>query len=99
LKEEDLFSSLNNESLANWVFDFYSKKYVNKNYRLDFAMKLGLKDLTYMKRLYEELNIPGFILDGALDLCRVTMQQEQEGEILDFSHAARTMYRFVGLDE
>ncbi len=98
-KQEDLFEILNCESLANWVFDFYSKKYVNKNYHLDFALALGLKDLSYMKRLYEELNIPGFILDGALDLCRVSLQDQKDGEVLDFSYPCQTMYEYVGLDK
>lgn len=96
---EALFGILNNEALANWVFDFYSKKYVDRNYRLDFALSLGLKDLSYMKRLYEELNIPGFILDGALDLCRVTLAEQKDGETLDFSHPCRKMDRFVGNKE
>lgn len=96
---ENLYGILNNEALANWVFDFYSKKYVARNYRLDFALAFGLKDLGYMKRLYEELNIPGFLLDGALDLCRVTLQGQKPGEVLDFSHACREMDRFVGNKE
>ena len=96
---QSLYGILNNESLANWVFDFYSKKYVDRNYRLDFALALGLKDLGYMKKLYEELNIPGFILDGALDLCRVTLSGQKEGEVLDFSHPCREMDRLVGNKE
>ncbi len=93
---KSLYNILNNDSLANWVFDFYSKKYVDRNYRLDFALALGVKDLGYMKKLYEELNIPGFILDGALDLCRVTLSGQKEGEVLDFSHPCREMDRMVG---
>jgi 3-hydroxyisobutyrate dehydrogenase-like beta-hydroxyacid dehydrogenase len=82
--------------LANWVFNFYAKKYVTKEYRLDFALALGTKDLSYMKRLYEELNIPGFLLDGALDLCRVSLKAEKPGEVLDFSYPCQTMYELVG---
>lgn len=96
---EKSFEILNNETLPNWVFDFYSKKYVSKQYRLDFALALGLKDLSYMKRLYEELNVPGFILDGALDLCRVTLKDEKPGEVLDFSHPCRQMDRYLGNKE
>jgi len=97
-KQKDLYDILNGETLANWVFHFYSQKYVEKNYHLDFALSLGLKDLTYMKRLFEELNIPGFMLDGALDMCRVSLKSEKEGETLDFSYPCQTMYEFVGLD-
>ena len=92
-----VYDCLNNDIFDNWVFQFYSEKYLAENYRLDFAMQLGLKDLTYMKRLYEENNIPGFLLDGALDLCRATMKEQKDGEVLDFSHADRTMREFLKL--
>ena len=95
---DQLFDILNCEALANWVFNFYAEKYVAKNYRLDFALALGTKDLGYMKKLYEELNIPGFILDGALDLCRVTLKDEKPGEVLDFSYPCQTMREMVKLD-
>jgi len=64
---------------------------------MDFALELGLKDLNYMKRLCDDLNIPGFILDGAIDLCRVALK-EGRGKKLDFSHAGNTMYEYVGLE-
>ncbi len=91
LHKKDVYAALNNEIFDNWVFQFYSDKYVKEEYRLDFAMALGLKDLSYMKRLYEEANVPGFLLDGALDLCRVSLLGEKPGEVRDFSYAAQTM--------
>jgi hypothetical protein len=57
-------------------------------------LKLGLKDLAYMKRLFEDINVPAFLLDGALDLLRVSMK-EGAGKPLDFSHACATMYEFM----
>jgi len=98
MPQDQLHDILNCEALANWVFDFYSKKYVAKNYHLDFALALGTKDLAYMKKLYEELNIPGFLLDGALDLCRVALKSEKPGEVLDFSYPCQTMYELVKMD-
>jgi len=99
MSQEQLFDILNCDALSNWVFNFYAKKYVSKEYRLDFALALGTKDLAYMKRLYEELNIPGFMLDGALDLCRVSLKSQKPGEVLDFSYPCQTMYEFVKLDK
>ena len=99
ISQEQLFDILNCEALDNWVFKFYAKKYVEKNYHLDFALALGTKDLAYMKKLYEELNVPGFLLDGALDLCRVALKDEKPGEVLDFSYPCHTMYEFVKLDK
>lgn len=97
-EQNDLYDILHCETLDNWILRFYGDKYVNKNYRLDFALALGLKDLTYMKKLFEELNIPGFMLDGALDLCRVSLKSQREGEVLDFSYPCQTMYEFAGID-
>jgi 3-hydroxyisobutyrate dehydrogenase-like beta-hydroxyacid dehydrogenase len=97
--EEQLFNILNCEALSNWVFHFYAKKYVSKEYKLDFALALGTKDLAYMKRLCEELNVPGFMLDGALDLCRTSLKGQKPGEVLDFSYPCQTMYEFVKLDK
>lgn len=94
---EEFYDIVNCETLANWVLDFYGKKYVKQNYRLDFALALGTKDLAYMKRLYEELNIPGFILDGALDLCRMTLTRQKQGEVLDFSTPAEMIYEMLGV--
>lgn len=95
---QELYDILNCETLDNWIFRFYGDKYVNKNYRLDFALALGLKDLTYVKRLFDEQNIPGFMLDGALDLCRVTLQSQKAGEVLDFSYPCQTLYDYVGIE-
>lgn len=97
-KQEELYDILNCETLDNWVFQFYSDKYVKKDYRLDFALALGLKDLSYVKKLFEELNIPGFMLDGALDMCRVALKAQKPGETLDFSYPCQTMYEFAGVD-
>lgn len=94
ISPEETYNVFNNDIFSNWVFQFYSDKYVKKDYRMDFNLALGLKDLTYMKRLCESLNIPGFLLDGGLDLLRVALK-EGKGKQLDFSHACATMYEFV----
>lgn len=99
IDQETLYKVLNSEFFDNWFFQFYSKKYINKNYHMDFALKLGLKDLTYMKKLCDSLNVPGFMLDGAIDLCRVALKEGNDRGIeQDMSHVADTMYQYVGLD-
>ena len=93
---EKLAEVIGESVLANWTSNFYNKKYVSRDYHLDFALKLGTKDLSYMKRIYEEFNVPGFILDGALDLCRVSLGDQKEGEPpIDFSYPCETMYRLL----
>lgn len=94
----DLYQVLNTEFYDTWFFQFYSKKYVNRNYPMDFALQLGLKDLTYMKKLCDEINVPGFMLDGAIDLCRVALKEgKDKGMMQDMSHVADTMYQYCGL--
>ncbi len=94
---EEFYGIVNNETLSNWVLGFYGEKYVKQAYRLDFALALGTKDLAYMKRLYEDLNIPAFILDGALDLCRMTLARQKADEVLDFSTPAAMLYEMLGV--
>ena len=97
--KEQLFDILNCESLDNWVFRFYTDKYVTEQTdRLDFALALGTKDLSYVKRLYEDLNIPAFILDGALNLCRFALKDQQPGEVLDFSYPYKAMCNMLKLE-
>lgn len=94
ISPEETYKVFDNDVFNNWVFRFYGEKYVKKDYRMDFAMKLGLKDLSYMKRLFDNINVPAFVLDGALDLLRVSLK-EGEGQMLDFSAAGATMYDYV----
>ncbi len=96
MPREQLYGILNCEPLSNWMFHFYSKKYVAGEYPLDFALSLGTKDLAYMKKLCNALNVPGFILDGALDLCHEALKAQKPGEALDFSYPCKTMSELVG---
>jgi len=98
MNEKDVYDGLNNEIFDNWVFQYYSKRYVSHDYWTGFSLENGIKDLSYMKRLYEEQNIPGFVLDGALDLARVTKLQQDGDEKLEMAHMARTMYRLLGFE-
>ena len=96
LEAETLYDVLYTEFFDNWFFRFYSKKYVNRTYDLDFSLDLGLKDLMYMKKLCDEIGVPGFMLDGAIDLCRITLKGKQDGhEVKDMSSIADTMYKLT----
>ena len=92
---KNLFEIMNESFLGNWIFDFYGKKIVNRDYRMDFALKLGLKDMVYVKKLYEEFNVPAFALDGILNLLRTSLKDGKGAK--DFSQCAETMYEFFGL--
>ena len=96
LEPEKLYDILNTEFFDNWFFQFYSKKYVNKTYSLDFSLDLGLKDLMYMKKLCDDIGVPGFMLDGAIDLCHIALKEKRDkNEVKDMSSIADTMYRLT----
>ena len=99
LDEQTVYDGLNNEIFDNWVFQYYSKRYVSHDYFTGFSLNNGIKDLSYMKRLYEELNVPGFVLDGALDLARVTLLEQTPDKPLEFAHMAHTMYELFGFKD
>ena len=91
-----LYRLLSTEFFDNWFFRFYSEKYVKKDYRMDFALELGLKDLSYIKELCDTLNIPGFMLDGALDLCRVSLKESRDARLIaDMSQVAETVSQYI----
>lgn len=98
IRPQDLFDAFEASGLHNWTSNFYNQKYVKRDYRLDFALQLGTKDLSYLKRIYEEYNLPGFILDGALDLCRVSLMDQEEGKPpIDMSYPCETVYKMLGM--
>ncbi|WP_077534579.1 NAD(P)-dependent oxidoreductase [Massiliimalia massiliensis] len=93
---KNLFKVMNDGPFHNWVFDFYGKKFVNKDYHMDFALELALKDMTYVKRLYDKFNVPAFLLDGGLDLMRAAVKDGRGKH--DTSEIAATMYEYLGLE-
>lgn len=90
-----LYEILDCDALDNWMFRFYGAKYKNREYSLDFALELGKKDLTYMERLFKELDLSRFMLDGALQLCQKTLDNCKEGEVPDFSYPCEYMYELI----
>ena len=70
--------------------------FVEKNYRMDFALELALKDMVYMKNLYEKFNVPAFLLDGGLSLLREAVKDGRGKN--DTSEMAAVMYEYLGLD-
>ena len=81
---------------GTFAFNFYGNKTINRDYHLDFALGLGLKDMNYVKALYDQFNVPGFMLDGMIDLLRVSLKDGNGDK--DYSRCAATMYQFLGLD-
>ncbi len=93
---QNLFKVMNEGPFGNWVFNFYGRKYVERDYHMDFSLELALKDMTYVKRMYEKCNVPAFLLDGGLDLLRAAVKDGRAGA--DYSEIAATMREYLGLE-
>ena len=93
---KNLFKIMNDGPFGNGVFDFYGPKFVEKDYRMDFALEMALKDMVYMKRLYDQFNVPAFLLDGGLSLLRGAVKDGRGKH--DTSEMAAVMYEYLGLD-
>lgn len=92
----NLFNIMKDGSHGSGHFKIYGKKCVEKDYHLDFALELALKDLVYMKRLYDSYNIPAFLLDGAMDLMRQAVKDGRGKH--DVSEISAVIYEYLGLD-
>ena len=98
MSPEKTYEVLNTKFFANWFFEVYSQKFIKREFAPAFALELGLKDLTYMKKLCDEQGVPGFLLDGAIDLCRITLKEHKDqNRFADMSSVCETMYQYVGL--
>jgi 3-hydroxyisobutyrate dehydrogenase-like beta-hydroxyacid dehydrogenase len=93
---KNLFQVMNDGPFGNGPFDFYGRKFVERNYRMDFALEMALKDMVYMKQLYDKFNVPAFLLDGGLDLLRNAVKDGRGKN--DTSEMAAVMYEYLGLD-
>lgn len=90
INPEMLYKLMNNEILGNWVYRFYSPKMIDRSYGMAFKLELGLKDLDYMKQLYEQFGTSAYALNGGIELLRKACEQGKGA--LDFSQLASVVY-------
>lgn len=95
LNPENLFNLMNNEVFSTWMYRFYVPKMIDRSFTEAFSLKLGLKDLKYMKDLCTAYDVPGFTLDGAIDLLERCVEKGRGDR--DFSECAAEMYDLLGL--
>lgn len=95
LNPENLFNLMNNDVFSTWMYRFYVPKMIDRSFTEAFSLKLGLKDLKYMKDLCTAYDVPAFTLDGAIDLLERCVQNGRGDR--DFSECAAEMYEMLGL--
>ena len=95
LDPENLFNLMNNDVFSTWMYRFYVPKMIDRSFTEAFSLKLGLKDLKYMKDLCTAYDVPAFTLDGAIDLLERCVKNGRGDR--DFSECAAEMYDLLGL--
>lgn len=95
LDPEKLFNLMNNDAFSNWMYRFYVPKMIDRSFTEAFSLKLGLKDLKYMKDLCTAFGVPAFALDGGIELLEKCVENGRGDR--DFSECAAEMYEMLGL--
>ncbi len=92
LDNHQLFDLIKNTGMGCGTFDFYVPKMIDKTYNMAFALNLAHKDLSYVKNMFEEFQVPAYGLDGTLDMLRTAIRDGKGDE--DYSVAISVMYEF-----
>lgn len=91
--DNDVMRELISESgLGCGTFKYYAPKLLSKSYDLAFALELAHKDLTYVRKLFEEFQVPAFSLDGTLNLLRTGIKDGRGKK--DISECGAIMHEF-----
>jgi 3-hydroxyisobutyrate dehydrogenase-like beta-hydroxyacid dehydrogenase len=91
--DNNIMRELISESgLGCGTFNFYAPKLLSKSYDLAFALELAHKDLTYVRKLFEEFQVPAFSLDGTLNLLRTGIKEGRGKK--DVSEICAVMHEF-----
>lgn len=92
LNNQQLLSLLQTTGMHCGTMDFYVPKMINRTYDMAFALGLAHKDLTYVKNMFEEYQVPAFPLDGTLNLLRTAIRDGKAND--DYSICIDTMFKF-----
>jgi len=92
LDNQQLYELLKGTGMGCGTMDFYVPKMIGKTYDMAFALGLAHKDLSYVKGMFEEYQVPPFALDGVLELLRIGIRDGLAQE--DYSACIKTMYGF-----
>jgi len=87
-----LLELLKTTGMSCGVLNFYGQKMIGKTYDMAFALELAHKDLSYVRSMFEEFQVPAFPLDGTLDMLRIAIRDGRGKE--DYSASIATMYEF-----
>ncbi|NWG12635.1 MAG: NAD(P)-dependent oxidoreductase [Acidobacteria bacterium] len=76
------------------LFQHVAPKIVCDRYEMAFGLRLAMKDLAYVKSLFEEQQMPSLLLDAGLNLYRIAAAKGLQG---DLSEVAIPLKEIAGL--
>lgn len=65
-----LFEIIGNSGVNCPIYQIAGAKIAKETYDPSFALNLALKDLSYVKKLYDEFQAPTFVLEGGLNMLK-----------------------------
>jgi 3-hydroxyisobutyrate dehydrogenase-like beta-hydroxyacid dehydrogenase len=92
LDNHQLHELLKTTGMGCGTMNFYVPKMIDKTYDMAFALELAHKDLSYVKSMFEEYQVPAYALDGTLNLLRTSIRDGKGKE--DYSACIATMFEF-----
>ncbi len=95
LDPQNLYELMNTDVFSTWMYRFYVPKMIDRSFTEAFSLKLGLKDLRYMRDLYAAYDVPAFALDGGIELLERCVENGRGDR--DFSECAAEMYELLGM--
>lgn len=85
-------------SVANCgMFQRIAPKIHEDNYEVSFLLKHGIKDLSYIRKIFDDNGFPSIVLDSGLSLFKMAKCQGLEDK--DISEVARVTKRFLGFEQ
>ncbi|MCQ5131400.1 NAD(P)-dependent oxidoreductase [Butyricicoccus faecihominis] len=92
LDMDQVYELLLSTGMGCGTMQFYVPKMIHQTYEMAFALELAHKDLSYCRSLFEEFQVPAFLLDGELAMLRTAIR-DGKGK-MDYSACIGTMFEF-----
>lgn len=88
-----LFEIIGQSGVSCPMYTSNAAKIVDQTYDPSFSLDFALKDISYVKRLFDDKQLPSFVLDGGLNLLRLGHQKGYGNN--DLSEMAKVMREII----
>src|SRR5699024_7758649 len=87
-----LFKDIGERGVDSRLYRTEGKQIVEKNFNLNFFLRLALMDLNYVKNMHDEMDVPSDVLDRAINL--LTLRTTDGTNTKDLTEVANTLEYF-----